>query len=661
MKKLIATIAALLALGTAVSRAQGFQEKYNVSFSYGGEQFVPGEWNPVTTSSGDVSRTVYTSPDGKLKLTVSCTAYPDFPVVEVRPVLECAGDSPTGIVDDFRSLVFSRDYGREGVLVRRITGSATDYSDFARHDVRLVRRHECDKLHMSTSEGRSSAWLPDFGLDFGASDGLEIAIGWTGTWSVDMSCAESFRLEAGIGGTTHFRMLPGERFQMPYMVIYDRKGKTREEGLAEFRRFVIAHKSPRDAEGKVRGPILPLTASGGNKTDENMLKVMDAATAAFDIPFDTFWVDAGWYGAPEEVDQSTNCGPFWYRNAGMWHPNTVIHPDGNLRKVSDAARAKGMKFLLWFEPERATSRAAVVKEHPEWFLRPKQNPSDERFLLRLGDSAARAWAVEEVSRNIRESGVDIYRQDFNMDPLDAWRDNDAPDRMGVNEIMHINGLYAFWDELQRRFPDLAFENCASGGTRMDIEMMSRAHSYCRDDAHMSAGCDNLTQNITLNTTSYIPFTGGETFTVPVFDTYAYLSRLGSTAVFTPSDFDGMFLTRSPSDEEVAWFSGMLAVTDRIRGYYSGDFYALTGDDPSGFCAYQLDRTAEGDGFFIIFRREDCPDRDFSLRLRGIDPSARYVVEEFGGRTRRMKGSRLVSQMLDFPEPRTCRLVFYRKK
>lgn len=155
---------------------------------------------------------------------------------------------------------------------------------------------------------------------------------------------------------------------------------------------------------------------------------MSAATAAFDIPFDTFWVDAGWYGAPEEVDQSTNCGPFWYRNAGMWHPNTVIHPDGNLRKVSDAARA---------------------------------------------------WAVEEVSRNIREGGVDIYRQDFNMDPLDAWRDNDAPDRMGVNEIMHINGLYAFWDELQRRFPDLAFENCASGGTRMDIEMMSRSSTPMR--------------------------------------------------------------------------------------------------------------------------------------------------------------------------------------
>lgn len=653
MKRLIAAVFALavIAAGLPAQEIPG----YNVSFSYDGEAFVPENWSPVRTAG----ETVYSSPDGRLRLTVTTVSYPDFPVVELRPVLECVGDRPTGIVENFRSLNFSRGFGKEGVLVRRTTGSSTAYSDFSRHDVRLVPRHECDRLHMSTSEGRSSAWLPYFGLDFSSTEGLEIAIGWTGTWSVDMACGEVFSLDAGIGEATRFRMLPGERFQMPYAVIYDRKGKTVDEGLAEFRRFVIAHKSPRDSGGQILKPILPLTASGGNKNDGNMLKILDAATSAFDIPFDTYWVDAGWYGAPEEVDQSTNCGPCWYLNNGFWRPNTVIHPDGNLKKISDAAHAKGMKFLLWFEPERATSRAPVVSLHPEWFLRAKDNPSDTQYLLNLGDDAAREWAFEEVSRNIVESGVDIYRQDFNMNPLPAWQGNDAPDRQGVSEIKHINGLYALWDALHGRFPDLQFENCASGGTRMDIEMMSRAHSYCRDDAQMWGECDNLTQNITLNSTSYVPFTGGETFTVPVFDDYAFLSRLGATTVFTPSDFDGMFLTRNPSEEEIAWFNRMFGAADRMRGHYFGDFFRLTDDRPDGFCGYQL--ASEDGGFYMMFRREDCRDSEYHIRLSGIDPSAEYVVEEFGGKTRKMKGCRLASHILTLSEPRTCKLVFYRKK
>lgn len=647
-------ILALSVLVPFLARAQETPQ-YNVSFTYDGEAFVPEKWSPSKTADG----VVYTSPDGSLRLTVTVISYKDFPVYEIKPVLECTGDSPTGIVEGFRSLSFSRPFGKEGVLVRRTTGSMTAYSDFSRRDVRLVPRHECDRLHMSTSEGRSSAWMPYFGLDFSAMDGLEIAIGWTGTWSVDMACGKAFTLDAGIGSTTRFRMLPGERFIMPYTVVYERKGKTVDEGLAEFRRFIIAHKSPRDKDGKVLKPILPLTASGGNKTDANMLKILDAATSSFDIPFDTFWVDAGWYGAPGEVDQSTNCGPFWYTNAGFWHPNTVIHPDGNLKKISDAAHAKGMKFLLWFEPERATSKAPVVKEHPEWFLQDRNNPSEDRYLLNLGDDAAREWIFGEISRNIEESGVDIYRQDFNMNPLPAWQGNDSPDRQGVTEIKHIDGLYAFWDALHERFPGLQFENCASGGTRMDIEMMSRAHSYCRDDAQMWADCDNLTQNITLNSTSYIPFTGGETFTVPEFDDYAFMSRLGATTVFTPSDFKGMFLTREPSAEEIEWFGRMFAMADRMRSYYSGDFYRLTDDRPDGFCGYQLD-SGEG-GFFILFRREDCPVSEYHIKLSGIDPSAVYSVEESGSKARRMKGSSLASQILSLPEPRTFKLVFYRKK
>ncbi len=654
----------LLLLATICAKAETSDLTYScsISFKYNGEPFSPEKWSPTETHINDeTTQTTYTSPDGKLRLSVVNRRYADCPVTEIRPSLQCLSSEPTAIIDDFKSLSLSQACNANSVKIRRITGSRTTYTDFCHQDVQLMRRHECDWLHMTSEEGRSAAWLPYFGVDFSPLNGLEIAVGWTGTWRADMQFAKEYQLTLGMLDS-HFKMLPGECFAMPYTVIYERRNRPVEDGLVEFHRFIINHKSPRDAKGDLVRPWLPVTASGGNKTDENMLKIIKFSKR-FKVPFDVFWVDANWYGAPRELTQDSNCGPDWAEWVGDWRINTKTHPDGNLKKVSDAAHKAGMRFLLWFEPERATINAPIVKQHPEFFHRTRNNPSDHCFLLDLGNPDALKWAVDEVSRNIRESGIDIYRQDFNCNPLPIWRDTDAEDRKGVSEIKHINGLYAFWDALHQRFPNLLFENCASGGTRMDIEMMSRAQSYCRDDAHMFPNCDELTQNITLNSTPYIPFTGGETFTVPVFDTYAFLSRLGASTVFTPSDFNGMILKREPDEKEIAWFHSMLSVTDRIRQLYFGDFYALTDNTHEGsdlFCGYQLNDNAKGKGFFLIFRRQDCREETFPLKLHGIDADCTYKVESFEGGASTMKGSELERQILTFKSARTYKLVFYEK-
>ncbi|MBQ9366223.1 MAG: alpha-galactosidase [Victivallales bacterium] len=293
----------------------------------------------------------------------------------------------------------------------------------------------------------------------------------------------------------------------------------------------------------------------------------------------------------------------------------------------------------------------------------KINPSPYIYLLDLGNPEARQWALQEVCRNIDESGIDIYRQDCNFAGRERtiWDDNDEPDRKGVLEIKHINGLYLFWDELRRRYPDILIENCAAGGRRMDYQMMSRSHSYCRDDAQMFKDCDELTQNITLNSTAYIPITGGETFTVPVFDDYAFLSRLAAGTVFSPTDFQGMLLKRTPSKEELDWFRRMFSLAKRIQRYFLGDFYALTDnpfDSSELYCAYQLHLPEGSEGFFAVFRRKDCPLTTFTPALHAINSNATYKVEEFNGNTMQMKGSQLASWSLYFDKPRTCRLFFY---
>jgi hypothetical protein len=55
---------------------------------------------------------------------------------------------------------------------------------------------------------------------------------------------------------------------------------------------------------------------------------------------------------------------------------------------------------------------------------------------------------------MKAQGIDIYRQDFNMSPGAYWEHEDAPDRQGVAEIMHVTGYLAFWDDLLARTPGM---------------------------------------------------------------------------------------------------------------------------------------------------------------------------------------------------------------
>jgi alpha-galactosidase len=137
--------------------------------------------------------------------------------------------------------------------------------------------------------------------------------------------------------------------------------------------------------------------------------------------------------------------------------------------------ADGARKFLWFEPERVHSGTWLTENHPERILGGKSGR------LNVGRPEVRQWLTEHVDRLIAEQGIDLYRQDFNIDPLDLWRKNDAPDRQGLTENRHVTGYLAYWDELRRRHPHMLIDSCASGGRRNDLETMRRAVPLLRSD------------------------------------------------------------------------------------------------------------------------------------------------------------------------------------
>jgi alpha-galactosidase len=349
------------------------------------------------------------------------------------------------------------------------------------------------------------------------------------------------------------------------------------------------------------------------------------------LKLDYWWMDAGWY-----IQQKG------WPQVGTWEVDPKRFPKG-FKPISDHAHAKGMGILVWFEPERVADGTWLAEKQPEWLL---GKPGGNR-LLNLGNDEARKWLTEHVDKLLAEQGIDLYRQDFNFDPLGYWRANDAPDRQGITEIKHVTGYLAYWDELRRRHPNMLIDSCASGGRRNDLETMRRAVPLWRSDyAFEATGHQGMTYGLSF----WLPYHGTGTVAcdnapyygggkTPV-QPYAFWSNaapsLGCGIDLRVKDIDYDKLRR------------LVGQWRAISKHYYGDFYPLTpySLDNAVWMAWQFDGPEPGVGVVQAFRRPDSPYVAARFRLRGLDPAAEYTVTDLDeGKPVKLPGRQLLDEGL----------------
>jgi alpha-galactosidase len=330
------------------------------------------------------------------------------------------------------------------------------------------------------------------------------------------------------------------------------------------------------------------------------------------LKLDYWWMDAGWYvGATEK-------GWPW---TGTWEvdrqPNRF--PNG-LRAISDHAHSRGVKIILWFEPERVAAGTWLATRHPEWVL-----GGPNGGLLNLGDPKAWQWLVSHMDKIISDEGIDLYRQDYNINPLSFWRDNDAVDRQGITENKYVTGYLAYWDELLRRHPGLVIDSCASGGHRNDLETMRRAVPLLRSDY--------LFEPVGQQGHTY-----GLSFWLPFHGTGYAPSNAAGWGWGTGRLSYGPYIRRSNMcPHGTGCFDFRVKVDDglilklynewkQIGPDYFGNYYPLTDYNLSKreWIGWQFASLDGSQGFVQAFRREHCMYTGAELKLRGLDPDARYV-------------------------------------
>jgi len=408
-----------------------------------------------------------------------------------------------------------------------------------------------------------------------------------------------------------------------------------------FRRLLIAHYVPK-INGKI--PELPIALQTFDRynftlprwaTEEGQL---EGVRSAHKLACNTYWFDAGWF-----VGDFPN-------GVGNWFPKPQAFPRG-LKPISDLCHKLGMKFILWVEPERVAPGTQIAKEHPEWVFGGKNGG-----LFKLNDPSARRWLTELLCKIIEDYGLDIYRNDFNIDPLPYWRANDEPNRQGITESKYVEGLYEMWDELLRRHPGLMIDNCASGGRRIDLETIMRSVPLWRSDTGCFPGHPEWNQNQSLGLAQYIPL-----FTVGVWTPEPYEFRSAQTA--------GAICEWAYLDKEFPWELGRKMVQEAKENgrYWLGDFYPLTPPSQSlgVITAYQFHRPDLNEGIVYAFRRPECEYMGIIVSLKGLSPSATYSLEFIDDDLKRtkktMKGEKLMKEGIEIRLPRKSSSLLIRYK
>jgi alpha-galactosidase len=551
------------------------------------------------TKKLDDARTQYSLSwtDPTTGMEVRCTAvdYADYPTVEWTVYLKNAGKVDSPVVSNVQAIDARIDADASAKCVLHYNaGTTVTAKDFEPLTADLPKGKQ---IPLVPGRGTSGGIWPYFNLQCGDS-GRIVVIGWPGRWAInfDRETGEGVRVTAG-QELVNTKLLPGEEIRTPLVVQQFYRGDTvRVQNI--WRRWMKAHSMPKPG-GKLPPPQLNACSSHQfaemiNANEDNQKTFVDRYLEE-GIKLDYWWMDAGWYP----------CNGQWPQT-GTWEVDKTRFPNG-LRTISDHAHKKGVNIIVWFEPERLVQNTWISNNHPEWVLGGQ--------LLNLGDPKACQWAIEHFGKMITDEGIDLYRQDYNIDPLPFWRNNDAPDRQGMTENKYVVGYLAYWDGLRAKYPKMLIDSCASGGHRNDLETLRRSVPLLRSDYIFEPIGQ---QGHTYGLAQWLPFFGTGAVSI---DAYIYRSCMcaGNTICFDMRNKDLNYeLARKLTKE---W--------RQVSPCYLGDYYSLTpySLEKSVWMAWQFDVPEKGEGMVQAFRRDECGEPKTTFKLQGLDPAATYEVTD----------------------------------
>lgn len=656
------------------------------SFKYGGNTIGPifsSDWRRTVGdgTQADLTSITWTHESG-LAVTRETRVMPSFGAVEYKLRFKNTAGKPLPSISALQALnlSFTGTITDENCVISSGGGLA---DKFLPPRTFAIRKHcfaptvpSKGLVDLTTEGGRSSNKdLPFFFIQNETQrQGLFVAFGWSGQWGamVQRSPAGMLNVRGRVPGV-EVALAPGEEIQGPTVVVGLYKGEA-ADGSNRLRRLIRDVYTPQLA-GKRFLPVATYdTYYGvGTQFDEALLKKLAEGAAA--VGQEYFLLDAGWFK-----------GKNWFTSVGNWEQVERSRLPNGLKPIADHVRSQGLKFGLWFEPERVAEGSQLAIEHPEWVLWDYGNAAapwfghvpwisdlnedrdaeffNKRFgLLDYGRPEVQQWVKNLLERYIRDDGVKYIRYDFNVDPLPYWDANDKPNRRGMTQLRHIQGFYSVIDWIRKRHPDVVLEGCASGGRRIDFETVRRFHTfwisdYSADPAMIRFHLFGINHFLPGNY-HYIQYTQSSPDQKDFkLDDLGFQSLFGGAFGISGSGRLDLWPEQTKQQARLH-----VETWKKLRRYLLEDYYPLSAQpgDVESWSGWQFQDPKDESGFVQTFRTK-TPDAAHRFVIHKLDERARYrFTDAYGAQTFDIAGSTAMKEGIEVTqEPMSSKVFTYRK-
>lgn len=305
---------------------------------------------------------------------------------------------------------------------------------------------------------------PAFALDNGTASeqsgnvwfGL---LGYSGNWQItfEKTTFENVKITAGISNYDFsYTLYKNEEICTPIMYV----GFT-ACGYGSMSRILHAFENKYILPRRKMGRVL-YNSWEATGFDVRVESQKELAKRAAKIGVELFVIDDGWFGQRH----SDRAG------LGDWYVNKEKFPNGLVELIT-YVKSLGLDFGIWVEPESVNPDSDLYRAHPDWVYRfNDREPMQARnqYTLNISKPEVKQFILDFMEKLLSENpDISFVKWDMNKTLLDVSAGNTATDKELWHR--HVIALYEIWETLRRHFPNVEFETCSGGGSRVDLGIL----------------------------------------------------------------------------------------------------------------------------------------------------------------------------------------------
>ncbi len=643
---------------------------YNDHYFKGFDSYYFKEIKRETKNERNGVITTITLSYKELEVRVVTGFYEGYDAYDYTVYFKNVSDHNSGVIRNFNNVDLNIE-GKNPVL----KGILGDHSNnYAPYEYDLNK----EEVNFVSDKGRAThIYFPYFNIE-NDNGGALIAIGWGGTWEANISSEDDV---TNIRGTSTLNLntylKPGEEIRSALIGIVRYYERDEDVATNAWRRWCVECNLPKaSATSKTHLEPFNLAFFAADSDRPSSDGSIGEYYGFWENSFNSFfdhgltadfrWFDAGWYSDPYKNTVPSD----WWGTVGSWELDHKKWPGTTFNDSVEYLHECGTKTMVWFEPERVTHLSGMVSNYGydrTWVL--SDHGNNNCFVNNLGIKECLEWTTDRILTFLDTYNVDLYREDFNLDPGifrsigDGYQGHD---RVGITENLYMQGHYQLWDNIIEYCADNGkctfVDSCASGGGRNDLETMRRSVPILRSDSDRTT--IPLRLAYTQSLAKWLPFSGAASN-----DSTAQLSE-GNTDIysFRASYLGTTYITGRyyHNQNNINWAELKQGLKEHkeISKYILKDYYSLTPyrgvSNDREWVSYMYFDKEDNSGVIQAFRQGNCLEDSILVQVKGVDKDKYYSITDLDGvnSVAKIKGSALQKGLPIYTaKPRTA-IVMY---